>query len=53
MWSAMIYYDEERLGCVGCFGLRSREEAIAWLSHGFDWSRCWYMLPSWTIRKER
>jgi hypothetical protein len=52
MWTAMIEYDEGRLGHAGCFGMKSREEAIAWLDRAFDWKRCWFMLPSCWIKYE-
>lgn len=52
-WEAGIEYDEGRLGHICVFGLKSREEAIAWLSAGFNWNRCWYLLPSCWLREQR
>lgn len=37
MWVATVEYDEGRLGRCGCYGLKTRDEAIAWLEHGFEW----------------
>jgi hypothetical protein len=51
-WSAFVEYDSRRLGSVGCRGLNSREEAIAWLQRGWDWKRCYFMSPSWRIKEE-
>jgi hypothetical protein len=50
MWAAMILYDEGRLGHIGCYGLKSRAEAIAWLERGFSWDRCWFKHPSCWIK---
>lgn len=52
-WAAGVSYDEGRLGGIGVYGLRSREEAIEWLNKGFDWKRCFYMLPAWWIKEQR
>lgn len=51
MWSAGINYDEGRCGHAAAFGLKSREEAIAWLERAFSWDRCWYLLPSCWIKQ--
>lgn len=50
MWSAMIKFDDGRLGYSACFGLKTRDEAIDWLNRAFSWDRCWFMLPSWHIK---
>ena len=52
-WSAHVEYDQSRCGSIRCFGLKSREEAIAWLNKGYDWRLCWYLLPAWYIREEK
>lgn len=48
-WSAYEEYDEGRIGSIGMHGLKSRQEAIEWLTKCFDWKRCWYKKPSWRI----
>ena len=45
-WVPIIEYDEGRLGKSIIFGIKTREEAIAWLTRAFDWNLCWYLLPS-------
>ena len=52
-WSATILYDEGRLGRAGIYGLKSREEAIAWLDRAFNWKLCWYLLPSVSIDMQK
>ena len=51
MWSAIIWYDEGRLGSIGCHGLKSREDAILWLNKVYSWDRCYYKWPSWEIKE--
>lgn len=52
-WSAGIDYDEGRIGKVAMFGLKSREDAVAWLERAFNWKRCWYMSPSMWIEEKK
>lgn len=47
-WAAMQRYTNG-CGYVGCYGLESREAAIAWLQNVWDWSHCYYLSPSWEI----
>lgn len=50
-WSAHIEYDQGRCGHAACLGLKTREEAIAWLERAFIWKLCWYLSPSVYIRQ--
>lgn len=50
MWAAMILYDEGRLGYVGCYGLKSKDDAIAWLNRPREWEV--YKRPSCWIRQQ-
>jgi len=51
MWKAVIFYDQGRLGHAACFGLKTREDAIAWLDRAFSWDLCSYKLPSCWIEQ--
>lgn len=53
MWIAHEFYDEGRLGKASMYGLKTREEAIAWLSGCFNWKRCWFMKPSQWIEERK
>lgn len=52
MWSAGIDFDQRRLGHCAIFGLKSRDEAIAWLERAFSWERSWYLMPSCWIKSD-
>ena len=51
-WSAGIDLDEGRLGKVAVFGLKSREEAIAWQQKSTTHLRWWWCKPSAWIRDQ-
>ena len=51
-WSAGIDYDDRRLGHASIYGLRSREEAVAWLQRAFVKELVWYKQPSCWIRQD-
>jgi len=50
-WSAHIFFDNGKIGGCGVHGLKSRDEAIAWLADAFDVNRHWFMLPSMRIAR--
>ena len=51
-WSAGIDYADRLCGSASIYGLKSREEAIAWLERAFVWRLCWYLEPSVWIRQQ-